>query len=189
MRLLALASAGLFPAALAAQQFVPADTTAAPAPPKTLKSFDTTSLDKAADPCKDFYQYACGGWRKANPIPSDQARWGTFNQLAERNNYLLYTQLKQAADSPKDALQKQYGTFFAACMNVDQANALGAKPLEPSLTAIDAITDKKQIAGFLGDKKYISDGLFSFSVQQDQKDSTKQIASLGQGGLTLPDRD
>ncbi len=189
MRLLALASAVLFPAALAAQQFAPADASTAPAPPKAPKSFDTSSLDKTVDPCKDFYQYACGGWRKANPIPADQARWGTFNQLAERNNYLLYTDLKQAADAPKDALQKQYGTFFAACMNVDQANALGVKPLDLSLKAIDAIKDKKEVAGFLGDKKYISDGLFSFSVQQDQKDSSKQIASLGQGGLTLPDRD
>ncbi len=190
MRLHALASAALLVPTLAcAQTFAPADTTAAPAPPKTLRSFDPTSLDKTTNPCTDFYQYACGGWRKANPIPSDQARWGTFNQLGERNNYLLYTELKQAADAPKDAMQKQYGTFFSACMNVDQANALGAKPLDPSLKAIDAIADKKGIAAFLGDKRYFSDGLFRFGVQQDQKDSSKQIALVAQGGLSLPDRE
>ncbi len=178
---------------LAAQQpalvVAPDTTDAAPTAPKAPRSFDTTSLDKTADPCTDFYQYACGGWRRNNPIPGDQARWGTFNQLGERNNYLLYTELKAAADAPKSPMQKQYGTFFAACMNVDQANTLGAKPVEPSLRAIDAIADKNGIAAFLGNRQYLGDGFFRFGVEQDEKDSSKQIAAVFQGGLTLPDRD
>ncbi len=177
------------PLALSAQQFAPDANTAAPVEPKALRSFDTAAIDKSADPCTNFYQYACGNWRKNNPIPSDQARWGTFNELGERNNYLLYTELKQAADAPKSAMQRQYGTFFGACMNVDQADKLGAQPIEPSLKAIDAIADKKQIAAFLGDKQYLGDGLFRFGPEQDQKDSSKQIAAVLQAGLTLPDRD
>ena len=169
--------------------FAPADTAAAPTAPKALHSFDSTSIDKSVDPCSDFYQYACGNWRKDNPIPSDQTRWGTFNQLAERNRYLLYTDLKQAADAPKSPLQKQYGTFFAACMNVDQANSLGLKPVEPTLRAIDALPDKNALAAFLGDKQYIGGGFFNFGSEQDEKDSSKQIAAISQGGLTLPDRD
>jgi putative endopeptidase len=160
-----------------------------PAPPKVLRSFDVSAIDKTADPCTDFYAYACGNWRKDNPIPSDQARWGTFGQLGERNRYLLYTELEQASKSPKSALQKQYGDFFAACMNVDAVNAAGLKPMEPTLAAIAALSDKKDLAALIADRRYEVAGFERLGADQDQKDSTKQIAELFQGGLSLPDRD
>ena len=62
--------------------------------PKKPISFDLSAIDKTADPCVDFYQFACGNWKKNNPIPADQTRWGRFNELSERNNYLLYQELK-----------------------------------------------------------------------------------------------
>ena len=174
------------------QNILPADTDSGPtSEPKKPISFDISSIDKTADPCTNFYQYACGNWIKNNPIPSDQVRWGRFNELAERNNYLLYSELKSAADAPKSPLQKKYGDFFAACMNSDLADSLGAKPIEPELAVIDSLKDKKQLTALNLElfKKFGSGAIFYVGVQQDQLDSSKQILGTGQGGLSLPDRD
>jgi putative endopeptidase len=159
--------------------------------PKDPVSFDLKAIDKTADPCSDFYTYVCGNWKKNNPIPADQTRWGQFNVLAERNNYLLYADLKAAADAPKTPLQTKYGNYFAACMNVDLANKLGAKPIEPALHAIAEWNDKKKLAGLLAsmEEKYSTGFLLRFGSEQDQKDSSLQIGGIDQGGLSLPDRD
>ena len=109
-----------------------------------------------------------------------------FGQMNDRDFYLLYLQLRQAAEAPETPLQGQYGTFYAACMNVEQANLLGAKPLEPTLAAINALANKAQIASFLGDTSVLGAGLFSITVQQDDKDAQRQNPTLRQDGLTLP---
>src|SRR5271156_802151 len=138
MRTLFTVSLLAIAAPLCTAQTLAADDTSGPTSiPKKPISFDLPAIDKTADPCTNFYQYACGNWMKNNPIPSDQVRWGRFNELTERNNYLLYEDLKAAAEAPKSALQQKYGDYFAACMNVDAADRLGAKPIAPLLAEID----------------------------------------------------
>ncbi len=165
----------------------------APSEPKAPRSFDLTAIDKTADPCADFYQYACGNWKQENPIPPDQVKWGQFGALSERNDWLLYRQLEAAAvpDRKRSPLAEKYGDFYAACMNTQLADQKGVTPLQPTLETIEKMSDKKQLGAVLAtlEVRDGTGGAFSFYVGQDQADSTRQIAEAGQGGLSLPDRD
>ena len=184
--LLALSSAMCWGQSFVSQEMAPGPTSE----PKKPISFDLSAIDKTADPCVNFYQYACGNWMKNNPIPSDQGRWSRFAELTQRNTWLLYQELKAAADAPKSPLQKKYGDYFAACMNVGLANKLGAEPIEPMLKTIASWDDKKKLASLLNDtqRNYALSFFFLFESGQDQKDSAREIGQLDQAGLALPDR-
>jgi putative endopeptidase len=154
--------------------------------------FDPYSLNRSADPCANFYQYACGGWMSANPIPSDQSCWGRFNVLQERNRTILQSILEAASsDKPtRTVVERQIGDYYSACMNEPAIDAKGLAPLKDDLDLINGMKDKAAITGVVTRMfRSGSNPFFNFGASQDAKDSTQMIGDLDQGGIGLPERD
>ncbi|MGA2215971.1 MAG: M13 family metallopeptidase [Bryobacteraceae bacterium] len=154
--------------------------------------FSTASMDATANPCVDFYQYACGAWIANTPIPADQSSWDTFGDLADRNRAILREILEKAsaADPRRSAVEQKIGDFYSACMDEPAIERLGIKPLEPELRRIAAIQSKDAIPDVVARLHLLGvQVFFNFSSEPDAKNSMQMIAGLDQGGLGLPDRD
>src|SRR6202795_972190 len=154
--------------------------------------FALTNLDTTCKPCDDFYQFAMGGWMKSNPIPADYSSWGTFTQLADKNEQNLRQILDEAVSAKASAgsNEQKVGDFYASCMDTTAIDAAGIKPLEPELARIAEIknvTDLEAEAERLHSRGV--GAFFRFNSTQDAKDSTQVIGAAFQGGLGLPERE
>ena len=86
--------------------------TSAPAPP-SASGLSLTAIDRTADACTDFYQFACGGWTASSPIPADRPYWSRFAELSERNSEVLRRILEQAAASSDRTVQNHLANIYA----------------------------------------------------------------------------
>ena len=154
--------------------------------------FSLSNLDKTCKPCDNFYEFAMGGWMKANPIPAEYPSWGTFTQLRDNNLTAMHTILDAAAaaKAATGSNEQKIGDFYASCMDTSAIDSAGLKPLATDFAAIAAIHDSQSLHSEIARLQRDGVGvLFRFSSGQDIKDSTRVIANAGQGGLGMPDRD
>jgi putative endopeptidase len=167
---------------------------ASDAGPAVEHGFDFSDLDRTANACVDFDQFANGGWKAHHTIPAAYPSWGSFNMLAEHNRDVLHEILddtaKNAAAAAPGSNQQKVGDFYATCMDTSAIDAEGIKPLQPELDRIAAIHDR---AGLQDEIVHLqSMGVrapFLVDSTQDFKDATKVTGEIDQRGLGLPDRD
>ena len=167
-----------------------------PAPSETpppIPAFSTSYMDDLVSPSADFYHFANGNWIRNNPVPPDKARWASFNQLADRNWYLIHGILDSATTdttSPLHSPRREVGDFFASAMNTNRIEKLGLKPIAGDLKQIDRIKSTKDLFAVLADFHARGiHGIFGSGFGPDAKNSSIYAYQLDQGGLSLPDRD
>lgn len=163
--------------------------TSASAVAVTPRGVDPANLDKNVSPGTDFYQYACGGWMKANPLKPEYSRFGTFDQLAELNRQQVYDLIMglDAKSAAKGSNTQKIADLFALGMDSVRLNAEGAKPLAADLARINNAT-REEVIDLMATLPGVN-AFFGTGVEADMMNADMNVMYWGQGGLGLGDRD
>ncbi|MDD4054632.1 MAG: M13 family metallopeptidase [Bacteroides sp.] len=150
------------------------------------------NLDTSVLPGTSFYQYACGGWMKNNPLTDEYSRFGSFDLLAENNREQLHTLITELSKESNKAgsIAQKIGDLYNLAMNEAKLNAEGVQPIKKELKKLSQINDKKQIYTVLAEMQKI--GIYPYFylfVSADDMNSTMNIVQTYQGGLGMGERD
>src|SRR5229473_1812384 len=156
-------------------------------------AFDPANMDPGTSACADFYQYANGGWLKANPIPAAYPAWGVANVLNEKNRDVLRQILEAAASNAKarkGSNEQKVGDYYASCMDEAKIEADGLKPIQAELDLINRVTDQKSLQAEIAHlHSFGYNAVFGSGSNRDFKNAADVIIGIQQGGLGLPTRD
>ncbi|HEY6958662.1 MAG TPA: M13 family metallopeptidase [Candidatus Limnocylindria bacterium] len=157
----------------------------------TERTIQREFMDASVRPCDDFYRYANGGYLAKTKIPDDQATWGGFAELQERNQNVLHEIVEDAArSSSNDVNVRLVGDLYASGMDEQQIERGSLSSVRELLARIDRIASVSDLTAVLGELQPLRIGApFGFMVWPDAFDSTRNLIHLSQGGLGLPDRD
>lgn len=162
-------------------------------PADTGHGVNTANLDPTCAPCKDFNQFANGGWMAKNPIPPAYPSWGVANEVNERNRNILHEILEDAARNTmaaRGSSEQKVGDYYGSCMDTARIDSQGLAPLQPELERIKAVSNVPTLeAEIVHLQENGVNVFFGLDSTQDFKDSTQVTGEVDQGGLGLPDRD
>jgi putative endopeptidase len=143
---------------------------------------DKRNMDLTVRAGDDFYSFAGAGWRRNNPLTGEYSRYGVFDKLRQDNLEKLHDIVKNAAD-------KRITTLYNQAMDADKLNADGIAPVQRHLELIELISSKEILFEFLGDMHRYTGAFWNDGVEEDIMDSEHYIYSVGQGGISLPERE
>src|SRR5262245_34170764 len=158
----------------------------------SLKGVEVGDIDRKADPCTDFFAYSNGRWRAENPIPASMPRWSRRWAAGEATKDELREILEQAAaaKAARGSIEQLTGDFYAACMNEQQADSFGAKPVAPLLAQIDAIRSTADLQKAIGELHTAGIAApFVVIGDSDAHNPSFVIAQYYNNSLAMPDRD
>src|SRR3954468_11111774 len=155
--------------------------------------FRVQNMDRSVDPGADFYRFAAGGWLKSNSIPADKSGWSGFEELQQRNWFLIHEILGESAkdnSAPAKSPKGEVGRFYRSVMDTNRIEKLGFTPIQKDLKKIERLGSNRDILKLLTDFHARGiDALFNESAPPDAKNSSVYLFRVAQGGLGLPDRD
>jgi putative endopeptidase len=186
----ALTLAVVGPSAAAAQQR--ASTVDAVLQP--LKVIDVAYMNRSANACTDFNQFANGGWLARDTIPAAYPASGVGRDMSDRNELVVRSVLddamRRAPSLPASSTERKLGTFYGTCMDSAAAEREGVSPVKPVLARIDAVDSRASLLARIAEmQKTGGDVAFGFGPDADLHDAAHYTAFFAQGGLGLPDRD
>ena len=160
---------------------------------------ELASLDRGADPCVDFFRFACGGWIDAHPLPADRRNYGRTNEIRDRNDLVLRRILERPGATGD---LRKASDYYTACMNTDAINAKGLAPLRPELDRIAAMSDMRALPEIIarlhmsaasnpasGISASSTFPFFQMVARSDPAQASLQMAWARPQGIGLPDRD
>jgi predicted metalloendopeptidase len=148
------------------------------------------SMNPDADPCEDFYEYACGRWIETTELPGDETRWARSFSVVDKRNREVLREILETSSGAVDSRGGKLGNFYAACMDDRKVEAAGVEPLQPYLERIAGVEDGATLLDVVAEMQAAEIGvLFRHYVLGDFKNPEINITHFFQGGLGLPDRD